>query len=253
MAGPRLLATGALVGMITVLALPSSATAQAPPGDSVVGGLSDDPFMFIGVDARSGPSGENPTGTARWHEGGGMGPDWDVSITCLAATGNKAVLGFSGTREDGLLDGTAQVAGLIQVVDGGGSEPDRLEYAQVGYTPGVPAVPGPPIPGPTDCSSYPSTFQPWGGTVTTNPSGDIVVTDTRTFPTSKDDCKNGGWQTFGIFKNQGDCVSFVRHQARQECVFIRAAQGRPAFRAQYGRGIHKRYAMRRCIRQRMND
>jgi hypothetical protein len=20
---------------------------------------------------------------------------------------------------------------------------------------------------------------------------------------------NGGWQTFGIFKNQGDCVSFV--------------------------------------------
>jgi len=24
--------------------------------------------------------------------------------------------------------------------------------------------------------------------------------------TSKDDCKNGGWQTFG-FKNQGDCVS----------------------------------------------
>jgi hypothetical protein len=28
-------------------------------------------------------------------------------------------------------------------------------------------------------------------------------------PTSKDQCKNGGWRTFGIFKNQGDCVSFV--------------------------------------------
>lgn len=29
-------------------------------------------------------------------------------------------------------------------------------------------------------------------------------------PTSKDDCKNGGWQSFGgHFKNQGDCVSFV--------------------------------------------
>jgi hypothetical protein len=24
-----------------------------------------------------------------------------------------------------------------------------------------------------------------------------------------DQCKKGGWQTFGIFKNQGDCVSFV--------------------------------------------
>ena len=29
-------------------------------------------------------------------------------------------------------------------------------------------------------------------------------------PTSKDQCKNGGWQSFGtLFKNQGDCVSFV--------------------------------------------
>lgn len=28
-------------------------------------------------------------------------------------------------------------------------------------------------------------------------------------PTSPDQCKNGGWQTFGIFKNQGDCVSYV--------------------------------------------
>ena len=28
-------------------------------------------------------------------------------------------------------------------------------------------------------------------------------------PTTKDECKNGGWKTFGVFKNQGDCVSFV--------------------------------------------
>lgn len=31
-----------------------------------------------------------------------------------------------------------------------------------------------------------------------------------TVPTSKDQCKHGGWQDFGsMFKNQGDCVSFV--------------------------------------------
>jgi hypothetical protein len=32
-----------------------------------------------------------------------------------------------------------------------------------------------------------------------------------TVPTSKDDCKNGGWKNFSspAFKNQGDCVSFV--------------------------------------------
>ena len=28
-------------------------------------------------------------------------------------------------------------------------------------------------------------------------------------PTSKDACKNGAWQSFPAFKNQGDCVSFV--------------------------------------------
>ena len=28
-------------------------------------------------------------------------------------------------------------------------------------------------------------------------------------PTSKDQCKHGGWRTFLQFKNQGDCVSFV--------------------------------------------
>jgi hypothetical protein len=27
--------------------------------------------------------------------------------------------------------------------------------------------------------------------------------------TSMDQCKKGGWVTFGVFKNQGDCVSFL--------------------------------------------
>jgi hypothetical protein len=32
-------------------------------------------------------------------------------------------------------------------------------------------------------------------------------------PTSKDQCKNGGWKTFNnpSFKNQGECVSYVEH------------------------------------------
>ena len=33
-------------------------------------------------------------------------------------------------------------------------------------------------------------------------------------PTSADDCKDEGWQAFGIFKNQGDCVSFVATHAK---------------------------------------
>lgn len=28
-------------------------------------------------------------------------------------------------------------------------------------------------------------------------------------PTTKEHCFNGGWKNFTVFKNQGDCVSFV--------------------------------------------
>ena len=28
-------------------------------------------------------------------------------------------------------------------------------------------------------------------------------------PTTREQCMNGGWRTYGVFKNQGDCVSFV--------------------------------------------
>jgi hypothetical protein len=37
----------------------------------------------------------------------------------------------------------------------------------------------------------------------------ISATLSPALPTTKDECKNGGWQSFDVFKNQGDCVSFV--------------------------------------------
>ena len=33
-------------------------------------------------------------------------------------------------------------------------------------------------------------------------------------PTSKEQCKNGGWRTFPGFRNQGDCVAFVATHGR---------------------------------------
>lgn len=33
-------------------------------------------------------------------------------------------------------------------------------------------------------------------------------------PTTKEQCFNDGWQTFKVFKNQGDCVSFVATQGK---------------------------------------
>jgi hypothetical protein len=41
--------------------------------------------------------------------------------------------------------------------------------------------------------------------------GGLVVTDAQPSPTSKDQCKNGGWRNFAdAFKNQGQCVAFVQ-------------------------------------------
>ena len=36
-----------------------------------------------------------------------------------------------------------------------------------------------------------------------------MTTRDQIFPTTKADCKDGGFERFGIFKNQGDCVSYV--------------------------------------------
>ncbi len=73
-------------------------------------------------------------------------------------------------------------------------------------------------------------------------------------PATRAECKNGGWRNYGTtFKNQGDCVSFINHQARQECTFILAAIGRAAFRSEYGYGTATPHAMRRCVRQRSDD
>ena len=33
-------------------------------------------------------------------------------------------------------------------------------------------------------------------------------------PASKAECKDGGWQTFGVFRTQGDCVSYVATRGR---------------------------------------
>jgi hypothetical protein len=46
----------------------------------------------------------------------------------------------------------------------------------------------------------------------TNGAFDVFLRDRGSLPTSKDQCKNGGWKTYGVFKNQGDCVSFAPRQ-----------------------------------------
>jgi hypothetical protein len=200
----------AAVGAALAVALAAAppAAAQTPAGDSIAGDLFDQRetgIQVFDIDARSGPAGEDPTGTATWHVGGGLGPSWNVDVTCLSVDGNRAVAGFAGTVFFfGMLQPTA---GLIRVVDGGGpvSGQDSFEWAEAQGAEG-----DPPIPGPVDCSTFPSVFGPsiWGGGFNRS-GGDLVVTDAKPVPVTKGECTNGGWRSFGVFRNQGDCVSFV--------------------------------------------
>jgi hypothetical protein len=78
---------------------------------------------------------------------------------------------------------------------------EATDNAGLGVPDVVNAIPTGRSPG--DCSPLGSAVS---GTVD---SGDIVVVDAPPLPTSKEQCKRGGWRSFGVFENQGDCVSFV--------------------------------------------
>jgi hypothetical protein len=191
-----------------------AAGAQAPAGDSVVGQLGDRDYLgapasFL-IEVRSGPSGERPTGMAEADYGvypsfWAARVDTGGAVTCLSVTGDTAVVGFSGFDIDNGRTAPRPTAGLVRVVDRGGpgTALDRVEWQRVAGP-----IFGPPIPGPTDCSSYAPRFPIVQGPLA-NDTGDIVVTDAQPLPTSKDQCKHDGWKTFGVFKNQGACVSFV--------------------------------------------
>jgi hypothetical protein len=202
----KLILTTAIVGV--ALAVPSASSAQAPTQDSVT---SQPGFPYaVGLDASSGPLGENPTGFAGWHAGGGFGPSWSGDVSCLSVSGNRAVIGFGGGRFSFLFD-VYWIAGLIRVADNGPGLDDTFEWVELQT--GEPGLVGDPLPGPADCSSFPpgaqilllSANSPFS-------AGDIVVTDAQPpLPTSKEQCKKGGWRNFPQFKNQGQCIAFVNH------------------------------------------
>jgi hypothetical protein len=165
-------------------ASPGVAGAQVPAQDSVVltgGPAQAGSYLGIEINATSGPSGENPTGQVRANAFGLIqlgGP-----VFCLAVRENTATINFEDR-----ISGFGSLT--VQVVDG---QPDTFDAVPAGRAP-------------TDCSPLPPSGL--GGPVI---GGDIAVVDTQPFPTSKDQCKNGGWRNFGdTFKNQGQCVAFAQ-------------------------------------------
>jgi hypothetical protein len=117
-------------------------------------------------------------------------------VSCLAVSGNTAIIGFRGAPNGST---------LVRVLDGG-SAPGQDSFAAVTRYSLDPVVLPPP-----DCSSFPplGDFPGQFSGSGVNASGDIIVHDAQPLPTSKDQCKDGGWRIFPGFKNEGDCVSFV--------------------------------------------
>jgi hypothetical protein len=171
---------GAAISLVVLLVGASGAAAQVPPQDSVSGrgflsfGAGQGPCE-LEVDARSGPSGEDPSGhTVCTPLPGPPGAE----VTCLNVQGNVALMTI--VRRD-----TGSTASF-RITDNG---PGVLDVVEGNFGPGCPT---------------PQAFYFNLGLA----SGDFVVVDVPPL-TTLGDCKQDGWKAYGVFKNQGDCVSFV--------------------------------------------
>jgi hypothetical protein len=161
--------------------LPGVSGAQTPTQDSVSGsgivlGGSNATFTFD-IQARSGPNGENATGQVTLRSTADGSIFFAGPVTCLSVNGTRATL---------LVDTQQFHVVGVEVNDSPSGDLIRAFPTSM-----------------SGCSSL--------GFALDFPvlSGDLVVVDAPPLPTTKDECKNGGWKTFGAFKNQGDCVSFV--------------------------------------------
>ena len=166
----------------------STAGAQTPVQDSVSGqgsaGFGRQGVSFR-IDAHSGPSGEAPTGTASL-TAPLLNTTFTGPVTCLAVNGNSATLNFVVTNPSNPAESLV------------------FTYSVIDSPAGDLFIDGFNQRSPTDCSARSSFPEPII-------SGDVVVVDAHP-PTTKQQCKHGGWKTYGVFKNQGDCVSFVVRQ-----------------------------------------
>jgi hypothetical protein len=171
--------------VVVVCAGGTSADAQLPAGDSVTGTvtlvLGGPSFRF---DAHSGPSGESATGTITHLTPAGV-VDGIASVACLSVNGNRATV-VAGVGDPHLLQ-------VIAFIEDNGAGVDRF-FGTSGIALGC------------------ALDLPVGASLAPVFSGDLIVVDASPLPTSKSQCKKGGWRSFPGFKNQGDCVSFVAHE-----------------------------------------
>jgi len=172
--------------MVAAVSAPAAA-AQVPTRDSVTGSISygeGRAGLGFTLDVSSGPAGESPTGTVTIYTfvAGDLGT---FAASCLGVSANHAtiVAPFPGTSPP-------TPAGVVIHVEDNGGIGDRVDSSFVSTLPES-------CPAPAAVFEDPFTF------------GDVMVVDATSSPTRKEQCKHRGWRDYGVFKNQGDCVSFV--------------------------------------------
>ena len=191
--------TTVLITAIVAVIVAPTAGAQVPGQDSVNGSgtfneiFPGEPQILSSIDARSGPSGENPSGSVRATLGISLGTlTFSGEVTCLTVTGHTAIVSGVIPNPQNLY--AEFVAGIEDNASTG--QPDRVNV-QIRLMPPVPESCPDPFPGPFGEELYPLL------------SGDFTVHDAPPLPTAKDQCKNGVWRNVPSFTNQGQCVSFV--------------------------------------------
>jgi hypothetical protein len=181
------------------------------------------------IKALSGPTQENPTGTVEFTRP--SGEKLTGRVTCVSVKGAMATV---GVRFERALPG-GQPAALIDVLDYSNTDvliPDRVA---IDPTSAVPSQ----CPFPVHMTAFRET---------TNST--FTVLRAPPLLTTKAQCRQGGWQQYGIFANQRECMAYVKEQARKACYFELVAHGRPAFRAKYGIGPQRVLAMWSCVHRR---
>jgi subtilisin-like proprotein convertase family protein len=156
-------------------------------------------------------------------------PD-DIGLLLVSPTGQSVIL---MTDSGGDLDHPA--SGINLTFDDAASRPapDNTTLVSGTYLPSR----GTTVPNPPDCAAparfpAPAPDSPYGSSLSvfnnTNPKGDwklyviddsavhtgsitswsLDISSTTPVPTTKEQCKKGGWRDFG-YRNQGTCISFV--------------------------------------------
>jgi hypothetical protein len=207
--------------LAVVLSVPAAAGGQVATQDSVHGSgtiIREDLGQVISyeVDARSGPSGENPAGTVAISVGGSR---LEMQVVCLQVSGTTAIVGATTSA--------SEPSGIFRIAEG---SPDTI--AQTVFAEFIePDVCRKPL-------DYPAV--PFD-------TGDFAIVDASP-PSTYTQCRLGGWANYR-FASHAECIAYVHALARKKCVFERAAHGLLTFRAKYGVGPNHDYAMRRCVRR----